>query len=303
MPVASGDYHLREVTEPCDIALATATGFGLVEDDRRLVEALARRDLVAESRVWDDPDVDWGAYGMCVLRSTWDYFFRVEEFLAWTRRAAAATRLENDANLVAWNSDKRYLDDLARGGVPVVETAFIDPGVDTTLTAVLAERGWRRAVVKPAVDGGAKRLFAVNDGATAEAEAAFRGLRSKGAVLVQPFLDSVVEHGELALFLIDGELTHAALKRPAPGDFRVQPEWGGTAAAVAPVARDIQATETLIEGLESPPLYARVDLVHDEGRPLLMELEVIEPRMFLNLSPTAAERFADAIRLRLEQGR
>ena len=290
-----------DVSERCDIALVTATGVGLVEDDRHLVESLARRGLLAESRVWDDPETDWGAYGMCLLRSTWDYFFRLEDFLAWTRRVAEATRLQNDVNLVAWNSDKRYLGDLGRRGVPVVETAFIEPGADTTLTAVLGERGWRRAVVKPAVDGGAKRLFAVNDGGTAQAEAAFRGLRSKGAVLVQPFLDSVVEHGELALFLIDGELTHAALKRPAAGDFRVQPEWGGTAEAVAPEAHDIQAMDALIEALGRPPLYARVDLVYDDGQPLLMELEAIEPRMFLSLSPVAAERFADAIRLRLEQ--
>ena len=287
------------MTEHCDIALVTATGIGLVEDDRRLVESLARRDLLSESRVWDDPEVDWGAYRMCLLRSTWDYFFRLEEFLAWSRRAAAATRLENDVNLVAWNSDKRYLADLARRGVPVVETAFVEPGVDTTLTAVLGERGWHRAVVKPAVDGGAKRLFAVNGRATAQAEAAFRGLRSQGAVLVQPFLDSVVEYGELALFLIDGELTHAALKRPAAGDFRVQPEWGGSAEAVAPEARDIEAMKALLAALGRPPLYARVDLVYEDGPPLLIELEAIEPRMFLSLSPIAAERFADSILLRL----
>ena len=120
-------------------------------------------------------------------------------------------------------------------------------------------------------------------------------------MLVQPFLDSVVEHGELALFLIDGELTHAALKRPAAGDFRVQPEWGGTAEAVAPDARDVQAMDALIDALGRPPLSARVDLVYDEGQPLLMELEAIEPRMFLSLSSIAAERFADAILLRLEQ--
>lgn len=234
-------------SEQGDIALVTASEIGLVEDDGRLVESLARRDLRAESRAWDDPKVDWSGYRMCLLRSTWDYFFRLEEFLAWARRAAAATRLENDVELVAWNSDKRYLTDLADRGVPVVETAFIEPGADTTLTAVLGERGWRRAIVKPAVDGGAKRLFAVSYAPTAGAEDAFRGLLGIGAVLVQPFLDSVVEHGELALFLVDGELTHAALKRPAAGDFRVQPEWGGSAQAVVPEPRDIEAVDALIE--------------------------------------------------------
>lgn len=282
-----------------DIALITAREIGLVDDDRRLVEALARRGLRAESRVWDDPEADWAAYRMCLIRSTWDYFFRLEEFLAWTRRAAALTRLENNAELVAWNVDKRYLAELASRGVAVIDTAFIDPGTETTLADVLRERGWRNAVVKPAVDGGAKRLFALSDGATPQAEAAFRELLRIGAVLVQPFLNSVVERGELSLFLIDGELTHAALKRPRAGDFRVQPEWGGSAQAIAPQPRDIEAVGALVEAIGPPPLYARVDLVYHEGRALLMELEAIEPRMFLSLAPTAAERFADAILGRL----
>ncbi len=287
------------MTEEADIALVTAREFGLVDDDVLLVEALARRGLRAQSRDWDDPDADWGGYRMCLIRSAWDYFFRLEEFLAWTRRAAALTRLENNVELVAWNADKRYLAELAGRGVPVIDTAFVDPGEETTLANVLGERSWRNAVVKPAVDGGAKRLFAVSGGATPQAEAAFGELLSIGAVLVQPFLDSVVEGGELSLFLIDGELTHAVLKRPGARDFRVQPEWGGSAQAIAPASRDIQAVEAVVEALERAPLYARVDLVHDGGRPLLMELEVIEPRMFLTLAPSAAERFADAIARRL----
>ncbi|HVE73881.1 MAG TPA: hypothetical protein VNA30_02155 [Mycobacteriales bacterium] len=282
-----------------DIALATAAAFGLADEDVLLVDALACLGLTAESCVWDDPTVDWASYRMCVIRSTWDYFPKLPQFLAWTKRVSGTTTLHNDAELVAWNCDKRYLAELAAQGIPTIETEYVEAGASGTLGAVLGERGWERAVVKPAVDGGAKHLFTVDGPPTPEQEAAFVQLVTAGVVLVQPFLDTVVGNGELSVFLFDGQLSHAVRKRPAPGDFRVQPEWGASSELVAPEAADLAAVDAVVSTLAEPPLYARVDLIRDGGEHLLMELEVIEPRLFLDVAPGSADRFAAAIAARL----
>jgi glutathione synthase/RimK-type ligase-like ATP-grasp enzyme len=271
------------------IAIATCAGYDdLKVDDELLREALAARGAEAESVVWDGPDPGWDGYDLCLVRSTWDYHDKHEDFLDWTRQVEAATALRNPAELIAWNSEKTYLRELAEAGAPTVPTVWVGHDEKVDVEAVLAERGWGEAVIKPAVDLGAKNLRRVRAGA-GEAEAALCATLARGTAMIQPFLLSLEAEGELSLIYIDGELSHAVRKRPASGDFRVQSIWGGTFSREEPQPEHVKLAKQALATLDEPPLYARVDLVADPaGDPRLIELELIEPNLYLSTNPSAA---------------
>ncbi|HEV2727002.1 MAG TPA: hypothetical protein VGV34_01840 [Solirubrobacterales bacterium] len=276
------------------IAIATCAGYaGLKEDDDLLREALQARGAEAPSVAWDEVGTEWDAFDLCLVRSTWDYHEKYPGFLAWTGRVEAATTLRNPAPLIAWNSDKTYLRELAEGGTRTVPTAWAARGADADLEAILAERGWDEAVVKPVVDLGARNLHRVQRG---ERSTALEDVLRRHDAMVQPFLRSLEEHGETSLIYIAGALSHAVRKRPAAGDFRVQSIWGGTAAPAQPEPSQLELAEQALSQLDEPPLYARVDLVKDlDGNSALIELELIEPNLYLTTSPDAAGRLADAV--------
>ncbi len=257
---------------------------------------------------WDDPSVDWSSFGAAWIRSTWDYTGRSDEFLTWTARVAALTRLWNPAEVVAWNSHKSYLLELAAAGVAVVPTEPVAAGTAVDLVALMDDRGWDEVVVKPAVGAGAvgaERVPRSRARAWTEADRA----RTAPDRLVQPLVVEVAD-GEVSLLVVEGRLTHAVRKVPAPGDFRVHAHLGGRELAHEPtpaerdLARAVLAVDALADGpLASggePLLYARVDCVTTAQGPQLMELELIEPSLFLPLAPPDARRtLADAVVARL----
>lgn len=280
------------------IALATCEDLpDLDPDDALLTAALSERGLDPRPVVWSDPGVDWGSFEVCLIRSVWDYFLRVEEFLAWVGRAGAATTLLNPPATVRWNADKRYLRELAAAGVATIPTAWVTRGARPDLDALLAERGWEDAVLKPTVGGGSLGLHRVEDRAAAQAH--LEEITAGGDAMVQPFLSSI-GGGEQSILFIEGEPTHAVRKTPRPGDIRVQPEHGGSVERVQPSEAELAMARRALEALTHPALYARADLVRGPaGEPLLIELECIEPRFFLEHGPSAAERIADAVSRRL----
>lgn len=264
------------------------------EDDHPLRAALAARGLSAETRAWDDPLVDWGAARACVIRSTWNYVRHHDAFLGWADRCAAVTRLWNPSAIVRWNSHKRYLLELAEAGLSVVPTRLVTRGDDPRLAAHLGAAGWDTMVIKPAVSAGSFATVRVARGDVATAgQAHLDALLAAGQdVLVQPFLSSVDGYGERALVWIDGALTHAVRKSPR---FAGDPQRISEAVPIAP-DESVLAEAILAVAAREPLLYDRVDLARDErGRPCLMELELIEPSLFLDRAPAALERLAAAI--------
>ena len=276
------------------IAIATCSDHPeLKGDDELLCEALGQRGCEAQSSIWDAEGVDWGGFDLCLVRSTWDYHDRYEEFLAWTRRVEAAASLRNPAGLIAWNSDKRYLRQLAGAGVPTVPTLWVERGAAFDPVAALAARDWEEVVVKPVVDLGAKNLHRVRAG---EAQDGLTAVLARQEAMVQPFLPSLETEGELSLIYVEGGFSHAVRKRPADGDFRVQSIWGGTVAATEARPEHLRVADRALAQLDDPPLYARVDLFTDlERNPSLIELELIEPNLYLHTNPTAADRLATAV--------
>lgn len=269
------------------VALVTFTGFPeLYEDDRAALQPLADTGVDATPVVWDS-GADWASYDLVVVRSTWDYTLRREEFLDW---AAGVPRLHNPVEVLAWNTDKRYLAELAAAGVPVVPTTFVAPGEAYEVPA-------HEHVVKPTVSAGGRdtRRFAAGEDSSAHATALLEAGRT---VMVQPYQAAVDEAGETALLSFLGEHSHAARKAPVlvptlpdPNDVEISPRTATEA--------QLAVAQAALARVPSPDplLYARVDVVPGpDGAPLLMELEGTEPCLFFLQAPGSAERFAAAVR-------
>ncbi|MFF3497917.1 RimK family alpha-L-glutamate ligase [Streptomyces sp. NPDC003247] len=270
-----------------------------------LLRALTDAGAEAEAVHWDDEDADWASYDLAVIRSTWDYSWRADEFTAWAERCAKATRLLNPVGVVRWNADKRYLGDLAAAGVPVVPTRYLAPG--DAGDAGDTEDGFglpadHEYVIKPTSGAGARYAARHTPDRHDTAVRHLARLHEEGlTAMVQPYVRSIDTGGERALQFFGGRLLHASRKRAvlAPGtafdeDKVAHPglePWTPTPAELAVAERALAAVP------EAPELlYARVDLVTgDDGEPLVMELELVEPNLFLFLHPESVPRVAEAI--------
>jgi glutathione synthase/RimK-type ligase-like ATP-grasp enzyme len=287
------------------VALVTCAAVpGLDPDELPFAEALRRAGHVPEAVIWDDPAVPWEAFDAALLRSTWDYFQRLPEFLAWADGVAARTVLWNPLSLVRWNTHKTYLSELAARGAPVIPTAFLPQGSPADLDGLLEERGWPEAVVKPSVSADGFGTVRVGPGTLEEGRAHLRSLLSARDVMVQPYLPSVEDPGERCLVFLAGELSHAVRKNSL---FR-----GGRHAGLpegVPMPPEPDEAETARRILDAipvreRPLYARVDLARDaEGRPLLLELELTEPTLFFKDAPGAPDRLVRGLEARMRETR
>lgn len=246
----------------------------------------------AQLCAWD-ADRDWASSHLVVVRTPWDYVERRGEFLSWAARVTAVTQLANPLAVLRWNSHKGDLLDLAQRGVPSVATHLVRQGAVAQGLAALAAMG-AEVVVKPAVGSGARgaRRGVPSDPALAHHLSELAG---DGDVLVQPFVPAVTETGETSLVFIDNALSHAVCKVPERGDYRVQASHGGRTRVHDPSPEEVRVARAALAAAPGPCLYGRVDLVAGTAGPLVMELEVLEPELFLNVSPGAAQRLADAI--------
>jgi glutathione synthase/RimK-type ligase-like ATP-grasp enzyme len=266
------------------------------EADAPLLAALRARGVDVVQPCWDDPDVAWEAFDVVAVRTTWDYFARREEFLAWAEVVAKATRLVNPLDVLRWNTHKSYLIELEERGAPVVPTAWLGQGDRVELAEVLAARGWPSAVVKPAVGGGGEGLVRVGPGEAGRAQPDLDRLLASGDVLVQPYLDAVEEAGELSVVLVEGDVTHVVRKRPRTGEYRVHEHRGGTYERVEPTADVVALARWMVESTGQELVLARLDLIEDEvGALQVVELEATEPDLYLEHAPEAAETLALAL--------
>jgi glutathione synthase/RimK-type ligase-like ATP-grasp enzyme len=266
------------------------------ESDRLLQGALAARGAAVEARAWNDPGAGWDGFDAIVLRSNWDYHFEPDAFLGWLDRLErVGARVFNPPALVRWNLTKAYLLELARAGVSTVATVILEDETRAGIEAVMAARGWRRVVMKPVISASAHDTRLVSAATMDEAVAALASGAIRRPVLVQPFVEEIQTRGEWSIIFIETGMTHAVLKRPAAGEFRVQPRLGGTV-ETPPVPDAVRAVgRVALAALPVPPLYARIDGVETEGGFQVMEVEVNEPGLFFPQAPAAAARFAEAL--------
>jgi len=268
----------------------------ILRDDQLLAEALGRRGLTAARVDWARPEVDWSRFRCAVFRTTWDYFKRLDEFMPWLDRVERSTLLCNAPEILRWNIDKHYFADLEARGVPVVPSRFIEQGESITLREVLGETGWDDAIVKPCVSGGAFHTYRVSPKNAAELEPIVAELLRTRSLMLQPFQRDIVESGEDTLMVLNGHYTHAVRKVAKAGDFRVQNDFGGSVHDLEPTREQMELAERAMAACRPAPVYGRVDMVRgNDGRQAVMELEVIEPELWLRHHPPAAEAMADGI--------
>jgi O-ureido-D-serine cyclo-ligase len=303
------------------IALVTAReALALDEDMPPLRTALAEGGVTAEVPCWDDPGVDWSRYDAALLRSTWDYVDRIDEFLAWCERCARQTRLLNPPGVVRWNTDKHYLVHLAQAGVPVVPTRFVEPGADAAaeFAAFLAggpggcmvggAPAFDEFVVKPAIGAGSRDAARYARGEASAALLHVERLTGAGrSVMLQPYLACVDAQGETAVLYLGGGFSHAIRKGPllrrgaglvaglfAPEDIRPR--------EAEPAELAVAAAACAAIPFEAPA-YARIDLIRDDtNAPVVLELELTEPSLFLAHAPGAAGRLVRHLVQRLQAG-
>ncbi|GLQ90769.1 ATP-grasp domain-containing protein [Dyella flagellata] len=280
------------------LAIATSSIIpGIHPDDVHLAASLRRLGIEVTACVWNDPAVVWSQYDAVLMRSTWDYFKYYADFIRWLDELPIPTI--NNKALLRWNSDKRYLLELSEQGVEIIPTQI---AAARDLRKTLAAMPGQEVVIKPTISGTAWHTArgVVGD---AELDQAIAQLPLEFEYLVQPYVPEVVSEGEWSLLFFEGEYSHAVIKRPAAGDYRVQGEFGGTAEAVDADATLIACAKRALSAAatigHADIAYARVDGVISGGNFLLMELEMIEPLLHLGAQPVASERFAGNLRARL----
>jgi hypothetical protein len=279
-------------------ALATAAAVAQLEDDdRALLPALAAHGIDAVPAVWTDEGVDWAAYDGVLVRSTWDYAPRRAQFVDWASRVEAVSTLLNTAATLAWNTDKRYLRVLAERGVPVVPTTWLEPGDEPVLP------DHPELVVKPAVSAGARDSARYARDEVERARRHAGGLLAAGrTVMVQPYVTSLDRRGETALVYLGGAFSHAVRKGPLLRRGVPAPDGLYAPEDISPrqeTASERRAAEAVLAALPqelAAPVYARVDLVAaGDGTPLLLELELSEPSLFLRYGAGAAAHLAASV--------
>jgi glutathione synthase/RimK-type ligase-like ATP-grasp enzyme len=265
------------------------------DDDRLAIHCLLNQGIKARFVVWNDPRVDWAKFNSIVLRSCWDYHERPAEFARWIKRLALLDApLWNKPELVLWNMNKHYLSDLSAKGISTAPTVWLACGTAVSLPEIMQQQGWDRAVVKPVISASAHRTWLVSVKEAVEKQSELARMLQDTGVMVQRFVEEITERGEWSFVFLNREFSHAVLKQPAPGDFRVQNEFGGFIRADKPAPEMIEQAAKIMASVEGPCLYARVDAIDTGHDLMLMELELIEPYLFL-AEGKGARRFADVI--------
>lgn len=277
------------------VALATAAHLPhCSEDDHVLITALRADGFTVEPAVWDEPIV-WESYDVVVIRSIWDYHLKYDQFLKWLAHLdQAGARVINSTDVLRWNADKHYMLDLESRGVTITPTRAVTRRDDVRLKHVLDETGWQHVVIKPTVSSTGYETWFVSAPVNAKQEAQFLEQRRKMDVLVQQFAEGVRD-GEISFVFLAGVYSHAVLKRAAGDEFRIHAEHGGTVELYVPRPAEVEWAERVMQQVTEPWSYARVDAVRGGDGMLLMELELLDPELFFQYEPAAAQLMIAAI--------
>jgi len=274
------------------------------EENARLHQFLTQKGLQVTLEVWDNPAVDWGKYELVLLKSPWDYFDKIDTFYTWlSKLEELQVRVLNPISIVRWNADKRYLVELQEKGERVVPTLWLEQGSRLDVATVFERLQSDKIIVKPAVSGGAKNTFALTPQEAETQAESINSLLQQESFLAQPFIPEIQTKGEWSFLFFNGEYSHTVLKTAKAGDFRVQHFFGGTIHTPEPPAHLLEAAHNLVDKYAQGCLYARVDGIERAGELVLMELELIEPFLFMATSEGAIERYYDALAAQLQEQR
>jgi glutathione synthase/RimK-type ligase-like ATP-grasp enzyme len=275
---------------------------GVEDEDQILLDFLKKKGLNISREVWNDPMVNWAQYDLAVLKSPWDYFDRIDEFYTWLNKLGDLDlRLLNPSEIVKWNSDKHYLKDIAAASLRVTPTLYFEKGEEPELSDCFTKLETDIIIVKPCISGGSKNTIKLRKDDVVEFTPQIHHFLTEEAYMAQPFLPEIESGGEWSFLFLNGKFSHHLLKRAKPGDFRVQHYLGGSIHTEPAPIHLLQAAEKYSDQFAKNCLYARVDGVEVNGEFMLMELELIEPFLFLFTNPDSYQNYYEALSSLMDQ--
>ena len=265
-------------------------------EDDKLLNFLQAKGLTIRKVIWNDSNVNWDDYQFAVLKSPWDYFDLLEQFLDWLNLLEAKkVKLLNPIDVIRWNVDKHYLQEIQHAGLKIIPSIFVKQNEKINFRVFFKLFATEKLIVKPCVSGGAKNTFKVNPANANEIEKKLEELLETEDFIIQPFLPEILDSGEWSFIFFNGVYSHALVKQAKAGDFRVQPAHGGSVHPQNPDKKVIETAAGYVQKFAKNCLYARVDGVFVNGDFLLMELELVEPFLFLNTDQQNYERYYKAL--------
>ena len=288
------------------VAIVSYESRGAYPDYNALDEDIVLGNILQELgidfglEIWSDTSVDWKQYSHLLIKSPWDYFDRYAEFLDWCQKIKElGLKVFNSIDTIIWNSDKRYLLEIYEKGFHIVPTQFINRGASPDLIDYFLKFGTDQLVIKPTVSGGSKNTLKLNEHNWKEQQDQIDSLLQSEDFMVQPFINEISDPGEYSYLFFNGEFSHAVLKSPQKGEFRVQHFFGGNVTVINPSQEELDYIQKIVDEFASQTLYARVDGIWIEGVFYLMELELIEPYLFLFTSDKAKANYKAALSKKL----
>ncbi|RDC62568.1 ATP-grasp domain-containing protein [Adhaeribacter pallidiroseus] len=266
------------------------------DEDTVLFNFLKNKGLDLTFEVWNNPEVNWDNYHLLILKSPWDYFDYIIDFREWLDAIEQKNiPMLNPLKTVRWNTDKHYLREIEAAGFTITPTLWIEPGEAFKLEQIFRHYGTNQIIIKPCVSGGAKNTFAISRENAEEQAIKLNALFAQESFLAQPFLPEVQTQGEWSFIFFKGRFSHCLLKTPQPGDFRVQHYLGGSIFPTEPPAHLLVEASGIVQQFAADCLYARVDGLEVNGAFMLMELELIEPFLFLFTHNASLDNYYQAL--------
>jgi glutathione synthase/RimK-type ligase-like ATP-grasp enzyme len=263
--------------------------------DQPLLAELSKQNMIAIPVIWDNPNINWNDFDYLIFRNTWDYFEKETQFNNWLDQIEKlGIKTLNSVAIIKQNKHKFYLREMERQGVLILPTIFIDKTNTLNLRKLIPSH-WEKAVLKPAFSAGSYQTEVFEIGDIDKINSQYQSIAAEKELLLQEFMPEIQTLGETSFIFFNKKFSHAVNKKPADGDFRIQVQFGGKYSIIHPDAALIAKAQKIVDSFSENLLYARVDVIIIENELHLMEVECIEPDLYLNLSDGALECFTKAI--------
>tara|TARA_B110000305_G_scaffold233784_1_gene290785 strand:- start:53 stop:964 length:912 start_codon:yes stop_codon:yes gene_type:complete len=269
----------------------------VLKEDGLVMEGLEKLNLRTIKKDWNDTNFNWSSTKSAIFRSTWDYFDQFSNFRNWLDLVKDQCYLINPYQQINWNLDKHYLIDLQKLDLPIVESVFVSKKTNLNLETISKSKNWKDIVIKPTISGAARHTYLLKNEEIKNFQEKWLSLTSMEDFMVQEFQNNILSSGEIAVMLFGGKYSHSVLKKAKKGDFRVQDDFGGSVEKINPSLEIIQLAEKTIKSLKTIPIYARVDIIFDNNnRPVISELELIEPELWFRFKEDSAYKLAEIVK-------
>lgn len=269
----------------------------VLKEDGLLMDGLEKLNLKTIKKDWNDHNFNWSSTKSAIFRSTWDYFDQFSNFRNWLDIVKDQCFLINPYKQINWNLDKHYLLDLQKKDLPIVESVFVSKKSQLDLETISKSKNWKNIVVKPTISGAARHTYHLKNNEIKKFQNKWLSLTNNEDFMVQEFQKNILSSGEIAVMLFGGKYSHSVLKKAKKGDFRVQDDFGGSVEIINPSLEIIDLAEKTVKSLKTMPLYARVDIIFDNGsNPVISELELIEPELWFRFKEESAYKLAEIVK-------